>query len=223
MLIPLSQINPQIRNISATFYPGVCVTVLAMRKSGKSWLVRALISADPRIKRILILDMMGEPEYKHLPTVDNIPALTAALDKRKHQDRFVLVFKFNLNDKNKKVTFDKVMKLAFAYKNLCVNIEECDAFCTPMTITEWWENLLRRGRHPEVTLFQSTQTPSTLNKLVIKQSEHLFIGMLNEANDYKYAFNQMPGHQEEILSLGKCQFLHQHEKVITSINTRLTA
>lgn len=208
--------NQQLLKIFQSFNLGTKTLILGMSRCGKSFLGRMCMDNYPRV---LIIDIMNE--YSGLPTVRSIPALIKALRANANKKEFELVYQFGLSEKNKIETFNQICQIVFYFKNIHLCIEECDSYCTVQKIPEWWANLLRRGRHHNVSLTMSTQTPSNLNKMCVKQAEQIFIGMLKEQNDLNYASNLMMGDRDGLLELRPREFLHESMRDITKITTNL--
>lgn len=208
--------NKQLHDIFKDFGLGTKTLILGMSRSGKSYLGRMCADNYPRV---LVIDIMGE--YQDCDTVKSLPQLILKLKQLQNKSSFFLVYQFGLSEKNKDETFNQICQLAFYFKNLHVNIEEVDKYCTSHLIPEWFENLLRRGRHQNISITMSTQAPCNLNKMCVKQADHIFIGMLKELNDVKYASNLMMGQRENLLKLNPREFLHEYMREIKSISTDL--
>ena len=206
--------NRQLREIFSSFDLGTKTLILGMSRCGKSVLGRMCAANYPRV---LVVDIMGE--YVGNETVRSIPELIKKLKQYQNRSSFFLVYQFKLSDQNKVETFNLIAQLVFYFKNIHLSIEEVDKYCSTQYIPEWLENLLRRGRHNDISLTMSTQSPSNLNKMIVKQADHIFVGMLKELNDLNYANNLMMGQRAELLKLRPREFLHEHMRDIKSINT----
>lgn len=206
--------NRQLSEIFKSFDLGTKTLILGMSRSGKSFLGRQCMDNYPRV---VVIDIMAE--YKGYETVKTIPKLVKRLRELKGESKFFLVYQFGLSQKNKEETFNQICELIFYFGNIHLNIEEVDKYCSSHFIPEWLENLLRRGRHQNISLTMSTQAPCNLNKMCVKQADHIFIGMLKEVNDVNYATNLMMGKREELLKLKPREFLHEHMREIKSIST----
>lgn len=207
--------NQQLKEIFDTYDRGTKTLILGMSRCGKSTLGK--MASLLNYPRVLVIDIMGE--YEGFETVKSIPQLIKKLMQLKNESRFFLVYQFKLNSKDKEEIFNQICEICFYFKNIHVNIEEIDQYCSPHEIPQWLENLLRRGRHHNVSLTMSTQTPSNLNKMCVKQADHIFIGMLKEQNDVNYASNLMIGQREKLLQLKPREFLHEHMREIKAITT----
>jgi hypothetical protein len=207
--------NQQLKSIFSKFDLGTKIIILGMSRCGKSYLGRLCAENYPRK---LIIDVMDE--YHDLPTVYTIPELIRALKFYKDKKSFSLVFKLNVGNKKQMMQyFDDICKLVWFFKNICLVVEECDTFCTPQLMPEWWTHLLRRGRHHNISLIQSTQTPCDLNKMVIKQSDHKFFGMFSERNDLDYCAKVGLWTYQDLLQLKKYHFIHDNDRNFQFIST----
>jgi hypothetical protein len=206
--------NRQLREIFSHYGLGTKTLILGMSECGKSYLGRLCVANYPRV---LIVDIMGE--YQGFDTVKNIPALVAKLKANANKSHFTIVYQFSLSEKNKIERFDEICQLVFYFKNIHLSIEEVDKYCSPHNMPEWFENLLRRGRHHNISVTMSTQAPCNLNKMCVKQANDIFIGMLKEVNDVNYATNLMMGKRDELLKLKSREFLHEHKREIIAIST----
>lgn len=203
----------RIHEIKSRLNLGTKILVLASSNNGKSTLARELVNPYPRK---IYIDIMREPEYQDMPSVDNINDFYRALKFYKSQKNFNLVYRMQSRDP-KELKMDKmndICKIVWAFKNVHLFVDECDLYTTPQMIPEWYEQLLRRGRHPliNVSMTNITQTPTSLNKMIVKQSDEKFYGFFSERNDLNYIHSLGTWSMDDLLAVKKYEFIHEYNR-----------
>ncbi|HRO67180.1 MAG TPA: hypothetical protein PL182_06430, partial [Pseudobdellovibrionaceae bacterium] len=78
----------------------------------------------------------------------------------------------------------------------------------PHFLPEYLKNCLFIGRHYGISLVCITQRPGQLNKNILAQSLHVFVGQLHEKNDLRVVSDFINIPQEKIINLEKFNFFH---------------
>ncbi|MBX2986495.1 MAG: ATP-binding protein [Bdellovibrionaceae bacterium] len=128
--------------------------------------------------------------------------------KKENQKKFRLIFRFDPDSENIETVFNEVLRLAFHFKNLQVVIDEIQLFSSPHFLPNYLKNLLFIGRHHGISLVCITQRPGQLNKSILAQSLHVFVGQLHEKNDLRVISDFIFLPPEKIINLPKGRFFH---------------
>lgn len=184
-----------------------CVTVLGTRGTGKSTVARKINKMWPRS---VIIDPVED--WTDGEVVTSFPVFARRLKelKNEHAKKFRLIFRFNPDDdpKIKQETFNQVLRLAFNFRHLQVVIDEIQLFATPQFLPEQLKNLLFIGRHRGISVVCITQRPGQLNKSILAQSFHVFVGQLHERNDLRVISDFLNIDEQKIINLEKFRFFH---------------
>lgn len=182
-----------------------CVTVLGTRGTGKSTLARQITKLWPRA---IIIDPVDDwTEGEVIFSFEKFARRLIELKKSEAKE-FRLIFRFNPDLENKETVFNQILRLAFHFQNLQVVIDEIQLFATPHKIPNYLKNLLFIGRHKGISLVCITQRPGQLNKSVLAQSRHVFVGQLHEKNDLRVISDFLNIEVEKIINLEKFSFFH---------------
>lgn len=188
-------------NIGATD----CVTVLGTRGTGKSTLARNISGMWPRS---IVIDPVSDwTDGEVIYSFENLAHRLIEL-KKEDANKFRIIFRFNPDQENKETIFNEILRLAFHFKNLQVVIDEIQLFSTPHFLPNYLKNLLFIGRHNGISLVCITQRPGQLNKSILAQSFHVFVGQLHEKNDLRAISDFVNISQEKIINLPKFNFFH---------------
>lgn len=181
------------------------IVVMGMRKSGKTYLAQKLSDKFPRQ---IICDPMneyyGDVYCYSLKTLRE--KMAVIYENRPASYR--IVFRFDPEEEDQIAIFNAVCKLVYFLGDCCFVADELHDFCTPHNLPHWFKNILMKGRHRGLAGVFTTQRPSHLNKAVLSQAAHLFIGQLHEANDIKHVSNFISVPKETLIKLGRRKFLY---------------
>lgn len=78
------------------------------------------------------------------------------------------------------------LRMVLAVGNCTVVLEEADTLCNPRFTPPEMKELLRRGRHYNITVFAVSRNPSEVSRDVTRQSSRAIIYSLHEPNDLDY-------------------------------------
>lgn len=214
--------SPEIQIIKRRLNLGSKLLFLAQSETGKSALARELTSVYPRK---IYIDIMREPEYDDLPSVDNLANFYKALKYFRDKKEFKLVYRMKAGT-DKKVMMElmnEICRLVWAFKNVHLFVDECDNYSTPHLLPPAYSDILRRGRHQSVLVSMTnvTQTPTDLNKMIVKQSNEKFYGFFSERNDLNYIYSLGTWTMEDLLAVKKYEFIHEHNREWQKIKLQL--
>lgn len=198
-----------------------CITVVGQRGCGKSHLAREINNLFPRS---LIID----PAYDWIEgeKVNSFDQLTTKLINKKNNNdkKFKLIFQFNPDQGNKDAYFNHILRLCYHFGNLQVVIDEVQLFTNPHYLPEYFKNLLFIGRHKGVSIMAITQRPAQLNKSILSQSSHVFVGQLHEKNDLRSVADFLNEDTDKLIQMPKRHFLYfspeNGKKIITTENNK---
>jgi DNA helicase HerA-like ATPase len=189
-----------------------CNAILGMRGCGKTHLGRNIQKIYPKIVIIDALKEYKESEERKLGGIifSDFNEFCAALFevKNKRKKRFRLIFQFNEDDENTELIFEQLIRVLYKCGNLVIVIEEIQLYSTPHKVSHWLRNLFLTGRHQNLGVIFTTQRPGELNKTILSQCAHLFVGQMHEKNDIKYISNFLGVDAEKLTELKKRFFLH---------------
>ncbi|GAF68885.1 unnamed protein product, partial [marine sediment metagenome] len=129
--------------------------IFGKRGSGKSYLAKKLILAEPRV---FIFDTIGE--YTDGVVFDNYEKLLAFWQDH-YRGNFRLIYRPLKPDRE----IDWICKLVFALGDVCFVVEEIDCYCTAYDISDNFAHVIQRGRHKNISLIGITQRPYGIHRL----------------------------------------------------------
>jgi len=192
--------------------PTDIITIFGQRGSGKSELGRAISKLYPRL---VVIDKLEEWTEGDLITSSFDAAADFLADTIK-QKEFKLVFRLDIETKNEKQqqVFNELLRLIYKRgketgENVCLLIEEVHFYCTSGHSEEWLAKCLTVGRHANLAMIASSQRPAQVDKLLVSQAAHVFVGQLFEHRDIAYLKDTIgPAAAEQVAKLPKYKFLH---------------
>jgi len=191
---------------------------------GKSTLGHSIADIYPRL---IIFDTVNEYAVNENDTVirnlDDLERFIRRVDSEEIH-KFKAYVKFSIETKNKDLIFDHMMRILYYWGNCMVVVEEIHHYCTPHKIGENFEYCMTSGRHRDLGFIFTTQRPALINKTVMSQSTHIFVGNLIDRNDAKTVANFIGKDSKELADLEDCVFYWfttKRNPKITKINTRV--
>jgi DNA helicase HerA-like ATPase len=188
------------------YQTGDCITLVGMRKSGKSHKAREILKNKKVFKRVVIFDPVCD--WHEGTVVNSWAGFTKAILELKDASKFTLIFRFSPDDPTRPETLNEALRVLYHLGNLFVVIDEIQLFCTPHYMPPYLENLYFIGRHRGVGVVAITQRPSKLNKSCLSQSEHVFVGQLHENNDIKVVANFLNKTTAEVIAIKRREFIY---------------
>lgn len=168
------------------------VTILGMRRCGKSTLTHFL-SQSEKYSRKIVFDMVNEWHGTH--SVTSFDEFTNIWREVFHKKEFTIVVKFGIGVNEEQIidTQTKITELVYrtgidAEIETCLIFEEAQFYFPNNGLHHVNMHLLTTGRHAHINIIANTQRPASISKLLISQSEEIYIGSLYEINDIKYLY-----------------------------------
>lgn len=182
-----------------------CFTIVGKRECGKSYLARKINDLFPRS---VIIDPACD--WTNGEIVNSFDSFSNKLINFKNNNKkeFKLIFQFNPDQKNKEEHLNHVLRLCYHFGNIQVVIDEVQLFTNPHYMPEYLKNLLFIGRHKGISVMAITQRPSQLNKSILSQSSHVYVGQLHEKNDLKSVSNFLNEETDKLIQLPNRHFIY---------------
>lgn len=192
-----------------------CVLVMGRRGCGKSHLAKRIQEIWPRR---VIIDSLNE--YSEGIIVHDFNSFTAELLRLKNSnaEAFVIIFQFDPESHLSEMEFDHILRVCYYFGNIQVVIEEIQLYSTPHNLPKWLKNSLLTGRHQNMSLLFTSQRPGEVNKTIISQCSHIFVGSIVEGNDINYLKGFLNQDAGRLSSLPDRQFLYFSKSGITQIS-----
>lgn len=185
------------------YKPTDCFTIVGTRGTGKSYLAEQINKIYPR--SVVIDPTKG---WTNGEVVTSFNQFAEKLNNKLNNKKFRIIFRFNPDENNKEELFNHVLRLCFHFKNIQVVIDEVQLFTNPHYLPPYLQNLLFVGRHQGVSVMAITQRPARLNKSILSQSSHVFVGQLHEKNDLKSVSDFLNEDSNKLINLPKRTFIY---------------
>jgi len=182
-----------------------CILIMGRRGCGKSYLAQKVQSVWPRR---IILDTLGEYEEGEIVYSFHEFAEKLIQLKSSSTQNFALIYKFDPESDMSEEEFNEVMRLSYYFGNVQIVLEEVQNFSSPHVLPKWLKNCLLTGRHQNISVLATTQRPGELNKTILSQCAHIFVGQINEGNDLKYISAFLNQDAKKLVSLPERRFLY---------------
>lgn len=192
-----------------------CIIIMGQRGCGKSYLAKGVQSIWPRR---VVIDSLNE--YTEGTIVHNFHDFADTLMhfKAEGTEKFVLVYQFNFESHVSENEFNEILRLCYYFGNLQVVIEEVQLYSSTHNLPKNLKNALLTGRHQNLSLLFTSQRPGEVNKTIISQCSHSFIGLTKEGNDLKYLVNTLGKEAEKAALLQDRRFLYFSKTGVSEIS-----
>lgn len=189
-----------------------CFAIVGNRGCGKSYLCRKIQDVFPKV---VVIDALKE----YTPTEERkkggvfFDSFDHFCDhllelKTSRKKRFRIIFQFDPANENNDVVFDQLLKVIYQCGNMLVVVEEVHLYASTHKVPLWLKNCFLTGRHRNLSIAITTQRPGELNKTILSQCEHVFVGRAHENNDLKYLSNFLGAHADKLANLEKRKFIY---------------
>jgi energy-coupling factor transporter ATP-binding protein EcfA2 len=158
-------------------------TIVGMRGCGKSTLTQCLAS-DKKYQRKIVFDMVMEWEglYMYAETLEEFSNLWR---ENFHKRAFTIIIRFEFGSDIKniiKLQTDIVRLVYLTGRDselyTCLIFEEAHYYFPNSGLHPINMGLLTTGRHAFIDVIANSQRPASISKLLISQSEKIYIGSL---------------------------------------------
>ncbi len=197
------------------FQAADCFLVMGQRRCGKSHLTQNIQKLWPRK---IVIDTLGEYSDGEIVYSFHDFADTMTRLHSMKQNNFTVNYQFDPESDSSLEEFDHILRLAYYFGNVQVTIDEIQLFSTPHSMPKWLTNCLLRGRHRNVSLIMTTQRPALLNKTIVSQCAHIFVGRTVEPNDLKYVSGFLGNQAERLIDIPERRFLYFHNGQVKEIS-----
>lgn len=151
--------------------------LLGQTGQGKSWRLRHLLDAHPRV---LIYDTLGDPDFDSYRRVSSFPDLCKLL--LSNPAIFRVAYSWP-TDTDQEEDFERVCEAAYACRNIVLVVEEVATFSNANYLPHALRKIVALGRHRALGMFCTSQTPPQVHNLIRSQAHQII------------SFNQTePGH-----------------------------
>jgi DNA helicase HerA-like ATPase len=162
--------------------------------SGKTTLVKRCMR---EFRRVVTLDTLGEYDGE---VCQGFEPCLVALERAEHRKRFALSLRCSALD-------DMLDLLAVCYelRDALIVVEETSFYCTASTLPDELAQLVRYGRHRELSQFYVSRRPAEISRDLTAQSDVIVSFAQTEPRDLDY-LRAAGGDTELIRSLPKYRF-----------------
>ena len=168
---------------------------------GKTSLAR-ILSRD--YKRLMIIDPLSE----YADTVFTPTAYDALIYLKNNPN-----FRISTEDND---DLDNFLKLVWSTENLCLHIEEIDMFADSRVMPFDLGNIIKRGRHRNISLICTSRRPAEVNRLLTSQASDIYIFNTTEPKDCQYIESYTSSElKDTIQNLEKLTFIHYSDQGIS--------
>ncbi len=181
------------------FEPTDCFAVIGRRGHGKSYLGKTIQKAFPRR---IVFDTVHE--YNSGTIVHSFDEFTSAIRQNEHSPNYEIIFQMDVDIENKVMYFNEALRILYFLGNCLIVIEELQEYCTPHALPHYLRECILLGRHRNIGLIFTSQRPGQINKTILSQCNHVFVGSIHETNDLKYIAG----------------FIHEENEVLSGLKPR---
>lgn len=183
--------------------------IFAMGRSGcgKSYLAKRIQEKYPRK---IIFDTLYEYDTKGADVAENFISFCEKLKKinKEKTKNFTLIYRLDLDSDDNTAELDEALKLIYYLGDCLVVIEEVQIFATSHNLPKWLKNMVLTGRHQKIGVLFTSQRMGEINKTVLSQCSHLFIGNMVEQNDQRYISGFIGDDVSELAGLEDREFIY---------------
>jgi ABC-type dipeptide/oligopeptide/nickel transport system ATPase component len=175
--------------MSRKFKPTDKIAILGRSGCGKSHLGK---DAQKQFPRKIVVDTLYEYNGGDFDfVVDTRKSLIAAMSAVEQNEKFSILYRFNLknSEEDKNADFDFICEAVYIFGNVLLVVEEIHLYSTPHFLPTWLKNLALMGRHQKVALIYTSQRAGETNKTLLSMSNYVYCGQMIDLNDQKYIGN----------------------------------
>jgi len=152
--------------------PSEGVTVLGMKGSGKTEMLKFLIKATrpTGTRRIVIQDTKQTGDFKEWPSVNNLKDLHKLVAENP-----ISVYAPDREEKYNPEFHEALYDWVFERWNTCIVIDELTSIVTGNQTPAAYRDLTDRGRARHVSVMQGNQKPIYLPHAALSEADHFFV------------------------------------------------
>jgi len=140
----------------------IITCVFGRKGSGKTTFVQKRLI--PKFSRVLILDTLSEYPFFYFYDLA----------------MFIQSVKQNYNKSFFRITYrpadeldDYFFKFCYSLSNITVIVEEADLYSNAFSANEYFEKIIKYGRHKNINLIAVSRRPAEISKTLISQSDYV--------------------------------------------------
>lgn len=194
------------------------IFIMGRSGCGKSHLAKIIQEIWPRKIIVDTLDEYPDDQYHCVYSFDEFSQF---LIQNQNTPKFSLVYKFNVENNSQDIEFNEVMRLCYYFGNVLIVIEELQFFASIHDLPKWLKNCCLTGRHRNIGMLFTSQRIGEINKTVLSQCSHIFVGQMIEKNDIQYISSFLNQDSKRLAGLPERRFLYFHAGKITEISNDL--
>jgi DNA helicase HerA-like ATPase len=154
-------------------------TILGRKGTGKSWLVREILTEFPRV---LILDTVAEYGAKDGAVIaDGFAQALSALEEADGSDAFKISIRL-VNEQHALA----IAEIVWEFRNVLFVVEEASAYLKPQAIPDPFKRLVLMGRHRGISQLYVAQRPARLHRDLTTQSDFVVTFQQHGSTDIAY-------------------------------------
>jgi DNA helicase HerA-like ATPase len=119
-----------------------------------------------------------------------------------------LIYRLDLDSDDNTIELDEALKLIYHLGDCLVVIEEVQIFASSHNLPKWLKNMVLTGRHQKIGVLFTSQRMGEINKTILSQCSHLFIGNMVEQNDQRYISGFIGDDVTELAGLEDRDFIY---------------
>jgi hypothetical protein len=188
-------------------------TIVGMRRCGKSTLTHALANQS-KFSRKIVFDMVAEWEGNFI-YVESFDEFANIWRENFHKSSYTIIVRFPFGqDAGSVIKLETdIVKLVYvtgkdSELETCLVFEESQFYFPNSGLHPINMHLLTTGRHAHINIIANSQRPAGISKLLISQSEDIYIGRLFEANDMNYLYESVGELAYQARDLKQLEFIH---------------
>ena len=175
------------------------VTILGKSGSGKSELIRRILRDVDR--PTFIIDALSEYRDFGVHFYSSESLFRFVIDGRPNMTR---IYVLNTQHDDESERFFRFVRWL---KNVSVVVDECDMYAGTHNIDPNLSEIVRYGRHRNISLLCAARRPSEINITIRSQSDSIVSFKQDETSDVKRLAERWGSEAERVRDLGEYQFI----------------
>lgn len=114
--------------------------------------------------------------------------------------------------------FSIICKVALAYKNIMLVVDEVDLFDSPFSSDPSFKRIIHLGRHYKIELITTSRRPANISRDITSQTAEFYIYKVTEKRDLDYFSYLNADLPERIRALNKYHFIKYDHTAIQELS-----